>query len=601
MTSGLVYFRCQSGVRLIVGITFVMRYDTGMPKRSVFVAMVFCVALAVAFSWPLLTRLSATGVWDWSEAAATYEAARHTVFLHGQFPLWSPYLCGGYPAIGNPQTYWLSPVFLFVLLFGSIVGPKLAVVAYVAGGGAGMWLLARRLAIPHPAALLTVPIYLTSGFLGIHLSGGQFLWLTLAWVPWIFYGYVRGRLNFAWLVFGAAALTVVGLEGRSNLVAYVVLALGSLGFIEDVFAWRRGARLLRRGSPSGAARLGALGRVLVLVVVAFGLGAWKFVPDLLFMAQVQPLPEVVGAPATWLLGQLLVRDLSVHRTYREVSLVEYGYYVGYLPLLLAVLALFSARVRRRAAAWLFVGSIMLAVALAGPHNIFELLPVFSELRNPQRAMSLVIFVLALLASWGLARLPRLWQWFLLIIIVVDLLSVTSPLLAREFAKVAKGNTGDPTEIAVPFVQDEGFEPYPTVATNRGAKSFCPAVLRAWRLTTPVASYLAEDYQGEVYLEGAGYLRVDAYTPNRIVLAIESPAGVRAVVNQNAAPGWQTTVGRLAATPAGLLALDVPAGVHAVSLSYLPPGLVAGGAVTLLTALILLWTWYIYAHKAKTKS
>src|SRR5688572_5511110 len=173
-----------------------------MQIRPAVVALLFSAALALAFSWPLLTRLSATGIWDWSEAAATYEGARHTVLQYGQFPLWSPYLCGGYPAIGNPQTYWLSPVFLFVLLFGSIVGPKLAVTAYIVVGSLGMWLLARRLGISHPAALLAAPVYLTSGFMGIHLSGGQFLWLSLVWVPWIFLGYIRGRHSLPWLVGG---------------------------------------------------------------------------------------------------------------------------------------------------------------------------------------------------------------------------------------------------------------------------------------------------------------------------------------------------------------------------------------------------------------
>ena len=547
-----------------------------MQSRPAVSVLVFCMVLAVAFS------LSATGVWDWSEAAATYEGARHTVLQYGQFPLWSPYLCGGYPAIGNPQTYWLSPVFLFVLLFGSIVGPKLAVAAYIFIGAIGMWLLARRLEIAHPAALLAAPVYLTSGFMAIHLSGGQFLWLSLAWVPWVFWGYLKGRHNLLYLTAGAAALTIIGLSGRSNVVAYIVLMLGSLGFIEDVIAWRR-------GEPLGSFR-----RAVVLLVLAFGLGAWKFVPDLFFMADVDhKLPEVLSISSLWILGQFLARDISVHQVHEDVSLVEYGYYTGLLPLLLAGGALLTSRVRQQAAPWLFVGSMMLAVALSGSANILELLPVFDELRNAQRAMSMVIFVLALFAAWGLSLIPRRLQWAVLVLAVVDLLTLSAPLLAREFSKEAgKEEEATVQEFSPLLVQDEGFDPFPTVATNRGAKSFCPAVVSAWRPTTPVVAVLHHDYRGEVYLVGPGTFSLLSYTPNRIVIDVESEEGTRAVINQNAAHGWWADAGSVTATADGLLAVDIPPGRQTVALSFFPPGLILGAVGTLLTVLLLLLTGYL---------
>jgi hypothetical protein len=566
-----------------------MRYDIWMRVNPLASALVFCAALAIAFSWPLLTRLSATGVWDWSEAAATYEGARHTVLNYGQFPLWNPYLCGGYPSIGNPQTYWVSPIFLFVLLFGSVVGPKLAVVPYIAFGGFGMWLLARRAGVPHPAALVAAPIYLTSGFMGIHLSGGQFLWLSLVWVPWIFYGYIRARESFWWLTAGAAALALIGLSGRSNVVAYVVVMLAALGFIEDLVAWRQ------------RERRGHLRRALMLLIVAFGLGAWKFIPDLYFMTQQDHrLPEVLSISTLWMLGQFFARDISVHTAYEEVSLVEYGYYTGFIPFLLAGWGLLSGTVRRQAVPWLFAGIVMLSVALAGSHNILELLPVFDELRNPQRAMSMVLLVLGLLAAWGLARFPRRVQWLVAGLVIIDLLTLTTPLLAREFSKEADRESGDNTqEFSPQLIQDEGLNPFPVVATNRGAKGFCPAVVSAWRLQTGVVPYLDEYYRGEAYLEGPGTVQLLSHTPNYLKLQVDSPAGTRLVINQNAAAGWRSTTGLVTSTSDGLLAVDLPPGAHTLKLSFFPPGLVLGILATLLTALFLLWTLYRTYASART--
>ncbi|HLD25665.1 MAG TPA: hypothetical protein VJC05_01310 [Candidatus Andersenbacteria bacterium] len=552
-----------------------------MRIQSTLLAVVFFIVVAVAFSWPLLTRLSATGVLDWTEAAATYAAARHTVLLYGQVPLWNPYLCGGYPAIGNPQTYWLSPVFLFVLLFGAVVGPKLAVPIYLVFGLLGMWRLARWLGIPDPAALVAGVVFLTSGFMGMHLAGGQFLWLTLAWVPWVFYGYLRAREHWGWLVFAAACLAMIGLEGRVNGVAYVALMLLSFGLMSDLVATR-------------GRRLRMVGRAGLLLVIAFGLGAWKFIPDLLFLRETVTLPEATHISAIWMLGRLLARSGRVLETYEGVTMVEYGYYVGAIPLGLAIWALFSPAIRARAAAWLFVGAMMLAVTLGGSHNIFELLPVGSALRNPQRAMSACLFVLGLLAAWGASRIrSRPVQWLIITVLIVDLLSVTSPLLDHEYAKVARGDK-QPPALHLPFVQDEGFDPYPAVAANRGAKSFCLTVLNAWQRRGDVRAYLAEAYRGEAYVD-RGSVVLHTHSPNRIMATVESDAGTQLIINQNWAPGWRAAGGQPTRSASGLLGVEVPAGSHLIDLTFWPPGMTAGMVVTLLTVIILVWTVY-YVQK-----
>jgi len=207
--------------------------------RPIWLILFACGLFSLSFGWPLLTHLSATGIWDWSEAASHYEATRHTIFTYGQFPLWNPYVCGGGPSLGNPQTYWLSLTGLLALMSNSIVGPKIAVLLYVFFGGIGTWLLARQLKISRAAGLLAIPIFLTSGYLATHLAAGQFLWLTLAWVPFVWLGYLKSVNNWRWLIFGGLALAMIGLEGRSYLVAYLLVMLLTYGFMADLVGTSR--------------------------------------------------------------------------------------------------------------------------------------------------------------------------------------------------------------------------------------------------------------------------------------------------------------------------------------------------------------------------
>ena len=67
-----------------------------------------------------------------------------------------------------------------------------------------------------------------------------------------------------------------------------------------------------------------------------------------------------------------------------------------------------------------------------------------------------------------------------------------------------------------------------------------------------------------------YLRVRKQPERgvRIDLEVELSRPARVYVNQNWHPGWRSNVGE-AVSDEGLLAVDLPAGTHEVSLRFLP--------------------------------
>jgi hypothetical protein len=102
---------------------------------------------------------------------------------------------------------------------------------------------------------------------------------------------------------------------------------------------------------------------------------------------------------------------------------------------------------------------------------------------------------------------------------------------------------------------------------------------------PISGALRGDLRADEFLRdpGAGTVRRLRWSPNRIELEVDAKRPATVVVNQNFGPGWRVEGATLSPRD-GLIAADVPAGRHAVTFSYLPPGFVAGLCVSAVAAL-----------------
>src|SRR3989442_2837004 len=84
-------------------------------------------AAAPIFRYP---RLFASP-YDWRYFQTLLEVARRSVLWFHQVPLWNPYSCGGEVLLANPQSQVATPAFLFTLGFGTALGVKLGLLAYL--------------------------------------------------------------------------------------------------------------------------------------------------------------------------------------------------------------------------------------------------------------------------------------------------------------------------------------------------------------------------------------------------------------------------------------------------------------------------------------
>jgi hypothetical protein len=130
------------------------------------------------------------------------EAARISIVKFGQFPWWNPWVSGGVPLFANPQYSLISLQSITTLIFGSILGYKIALVGYFLIGFWGFFLLfVKSLKTPLLTAILLAYIWTFGSFL-VHRLGGHYTFFAIQYFPFILYFFLtrkKNKLSWLWL------------------------------------------------------------------------------------------------------------------------------------------------------------------------------------------------------------------------------------------------------------------------------------------------------------------------------------------------------------------------------------------------------------------
>lgn len=143
--------------------------------------------LSIVFCINILASGVNLGISDWDQHLAYYESARRTVVEYKQFPLWDAYHCSGIPALGNPQSEIISLTFLFILVFGTVVGVKISLVAHFFIGAAGFYLLSRYLKFSRWGSLFASILFTFSGVAAASLAVGMTQFVYFFYTPYFIY------------------------------------------------------------------------------------------------------------------------------------------------------------------------------------------------------------------------------------------------------------------------------------------------------------------------------------------------------------------------------------------------------------------------------
>jgi len=376
----------------------------------------------------------------------------------GILPLWNPYLFCGVPFLAAGQH---SAMYPFSLLF--YIMPIVRAYGYftwlqLALAGLFTYFFLRTLRLGRFGALVGAITYMLSAFMVVSVVFTMII-AAACWLPWLLAMLERivqrwergdGRAPLLEMVGGAVGLGVHMLAGHVEITYYVLLVMGYYALVRIVSAWWQHGR--QRGWlgiwPAARAGLWCLG----MVGLGMALGGIQYIPLYELVTRnfrkagvtyqqivrwAYPLrrtvafvvPDFFGNPShhrvfdlfqwKWVPTTRNLYGQPVTSTDWGIkNYVEGGAYAGLLPLLLAMLAIFSYLMPRRthrsgsghgSVTWVFalLAMVSLAFVFGTPlYRVISLLPGINQLHSPFRWVFPYTFSLAVMAGIGADLLAR---------------------------------------------------------------------------------------------------------------------------------------------------------------------------------------------------
>jgi hypothetical protein len=529
------------------------------------------VAIGPLFADPW--AISLNDDWTWILAAQAY--LRDTFIEHGALAHRSHMLGSGFPIAGHPEYPILSPLSLPVLLFGPVLGLKIAVWLVCALGALGTWLLCRRtLGLSAGSAAYATAALTFCGWLPAILHSGNYPQIYYLWTGLLAYLVFERRVVLAGLLV-ATMLT----DGHLNSVC-VFLVVGA-------WACLRG-------------REGAISYVLSMATGA-GLGAFKLLPTLALLRI-----EDRTAGAYEIASPSLEHFISLQGPVDAFAL-------GPIPWLLMLGAAVAWRKATVPAALLLVA---IGLYLGWGTALTSRLPILRSIDAPSKYYVYFIgFFAVLLGAIALERLPERVGWALGAVVAGLLLWANAETLIQTFT------VEDPPRHKRAYVQIE-TDYFDSGTAGQGGEWTGPRESRPdlylyylrgvgiarwednFRLPgVAVPQSVVElngtltanpAYRGEAWSDrgsinrgsiNSGAATLDAIHANGLTLTASLTSAGQVHVNQRWDTGWTCSQGDLSDSD-GRLSIALPAGDHAIRCRYRSMPLTWGLGITGLTALLL---------------
>ena len=333
----------------------------------------------------------------------------------GEFPLWNPYLFGGYPFVSNLQAGLFYPPTLLSYLLPESLAPMandLDLVLHLFLAGAGMYFYLRTVGGSRLAALTAGGAFMLNGVFVVWLEWHTILG-TAVWLPfgWAFFELALRKRRLFYILLASVVLALLLVGGHPQWMMYGAFGLGL--YLAFRIAW-----------PAPASHRWAVVSAILLLALGFALAAAQLLPALEYLRQghraTLPYGELVRFGILPRFATYLIPNFFGNPTrggyWGPENFAETTAYIGVLPLLLGLVVLI---VRRDRLARFFAALTVFALLLAAGTPLYHLvypLPGFDSLRMDRLVYLANVALSALtgLAVDGLARArSRHWQRALL--------------------------------------------------------------------------------------------------------------------------------------------------------------------------------------------
>jgi len=517
---------------------------------------------------------------------------------HGQFPLWNAHYCGGTPLLANPQSAFLTPFFLTVLLFGTVAGLKIQAAVYLFLGLLGTFLAAKKLGAVPVAAATAAVIFMLSSWYAQRVLVGHTTFLPFALLPLAFLLYLKALEQWKWIGMAALVTALIFLAGGIYPFYATILLLCAYALLTSIETRKLQPLLL----------------VAAILALTFLISAVKLLPVLEFTSGVPSENDVqlnsLGMTVRGLLNPaqgIEKNDVLTGRAAfpdgmeKEVATLEgrvawqwheYSSYIGILSLLIAAISVINYR---RNWKLLLLAAFFLILAL-GNSSLLPLwemlrnLPFFNSLHGPSRFLIPFTFIAALLAAKALSTNHNKALLTILAIITLEHLVIFIPLLSSAFPIVPPSDPDLQTENEQ-FIQFYTSAPYvsqyPNLLQNLGTVNCYERIHIATKaLPQFVDGEPYPEFKGNAYIAETGeQLDYSYFSPNKVnVIVTDAQINDTAtlVVNQNYYKGWEASNGKgkaKAKSYNGLLATEISKEDKEVEFKFMPRSFLLGAAIT----------------------
>jgi len=560
-----------------------------MKKQNITPLVLFYI-ISVLYAFPVLENISYWGTMDWDQFTFWNAVPRDTILRYHQFPLWNPYVNGGNPMLAHPDSPFLSPLYIFVLLFGPIIGMKIQIIVHIFIGLMGMFTLSKYLNLSDKASYLSSFIFMLNSTYALHLSEGHTEWMAMAFVPWAFLYFIKS------LEQPRQALGAIFFLGLMIFCGVYIFSL-FIVFL-SVFAF---FKVLGTRSIMPVKMLG------LICIGTFLLCSIKLLPVLEYLNEYPRVFKEIYTSHTNLssMPAFLFDRSQAQLDRQEHGFHEYGAYIGIAPFLLCLLGIYKGFKKNWPLILTGLISFVIVLGAASPIDLWGILqyfPVYDSLTVPSRNIFCVIFSLALVSGIGFSHLEQFisnkdfkrhgfWSKYIssliLLIVLVDLWAVSSPIFKNPFKipplEVVRNDSFRQRYEYVNLHKDfflSHSSQYPVFLSNSG-------ILKGYEIVNikvkGVRSEDHPDYRGEVYLaKSQGSALMDYFSPNKIVVDVHAEKPDILAVNQNYFTGWHVRKNgkTISAKPfRGLISTPVEAGYQKIIFYYLPASFIFGFFVT----------------------
>jgi hypothetical protein len=326
-----------------------------------------------------------------------------SIVERGELPTWTSYLMGGYPIIVEEQASLFYPLEWIFGLIRSPPGYNLIIAFHVWFAGLGAYILARKLHLSCLAAWIVAVIAIFGAPLTARVAAGHpshlygralMIWALVAILYLAERPGWRSALGLA-AVFGAQLLIGIG-----NYQTALYTAMLSLLFSLFVIRARVSQDLRRSFVLWG----------LLAIGIAFGVGAVRAGPTIETGLQSSRQTGLSAESLNYgALPPIMLFGYFLPHTFDDPSISDYTWpefalYVGSVPILLALVAVFKRWREPAVQFWIAVTVLFLVLSLGSPGGLFSLFakyfPGYQLFRNPARHVMVASLGVMMLAGYG---------------------------------------------------------------------------------------------------------------------------------------------------------------------------------------------------------